>query len=172
MKRVVAFSRESRCLVKFILFYGNGISYLSKSIDLARSGSFLRHRYVVVNVAVHHVTTISNLLFTLLIRYENDILFKRHLSNVARILSKYLNVIPSTDEGHQLSTVPSSLPTWNDGYAMAAGCTPDKRCESSSVTSGSTKRDVTSWSDSATRIHAATRIMERTNNWVNLANES
>ena len=60
MKRVVAFSRESRCLVKLILFYGHGISYLSKSIDLARSVSFLRHRYVVVNVAVHHVTTISN----------------------------------------------------------------------------------------------------------------
>ena len=89
------------------------------------------------------MTTISNYFFTLFIRYEND-------SNFARILSIYRNVIPFTDEGHQLSTVPSSLPTWNDGYAMAVGSTPDKRCESSPVTSGSTKRDVTSWSDSAT----------------------
>ena len=111
------------------------------------------------------MTTISNYFFTLLIRYEND-------SNFARILSIYRNVIPFTDEGHQLSTVPSSLPTWNDGYATAAGSTPDKRCESSPVTSGSTKRDVTSWSDSATRIHASTRIMERTNDWVNFANQS
>ena len=118
------------------------------------------------------MTTISNYFFTLLIRYKNDILFKRHLSNFARILSKYLNVIPFTDEGHQLSTLPSSLPTWNDGYAIAASSMPDKRCESSSMTSGSTKRDVTSWSDSATRNHASTRIMERTNDWVNLANES
>ena len=68
--------------------------------------------------------------------------------------------------------MPSSLPTWNDGYTMAAGSTADKQCESSSKTSGSTKRDVTSWSDSATRNHASTRIMERTNDWVNLGNPS
>jgi len=92
--------------------------------------------------------------------------------NFARILSKYRNVIPFTDKCNQLSPIPSSLPTWNDGYAMAARSTADKRCESSSMTSGSTKRDVTSWSDSATRNHAATRIMERTNDWVNLANQS
>jgi len=81
-------------------------------------------------------------------------------------------VIPFTDKGNQLSPMPSSLPTWNDGYAMLAGSTAEKCCESSSVTSGSTKRDVTSWSDSSTRNHAATRIMERTNDWVNVANQS
>jgi len=81
-------------------------------------------------------------------------------------------MIPFTDEGTQLSPMPSSLPTWNDGYAKAAGSAADKRCESSSMTSVSKKRDVTSWSDSATRNHAATRIMERTNDWVNLANQS
>jgi len=172
MKPVVAFPRESCCLVQLISFSGNEVSYLSTSIDLARSGTILRHQYVVGNVTVYHVTTISSWFFTLLIRYETDILFKRHLSNFTMILSKFLNVISFTDEGNHLSTVPSSLPTWNDGYAMAAGFPADKRCESSSMTSGSKKRDVPSWSDSATRNHAATRIMERTNDWVNVANES
>ena len=59
MKRVVAFPRESRCLVQLDSLYGKEVSYLSKSIDLAQNRNFLRHHYVVVNVGVHHMTTIN-----------------------------------------------------------------------------------------------------------------
>ncbi|KAI0233131.1 hypothetical protein LSAT2_016607 [Lamellibrachia satsuma] len=79
----------------------------------------------------------------------------------------------TTEEGNRVSTMTLSLSTWNDGFAMAAFSTSG-RCpnEMSTTTSDSAERDIASWSDSATRIHAAKRITERTTDWVRLAHES
>ena len=71
-----AFLRESRRLVQLNSFYGSEVSYISKCIDMARYRSFLCHQYFDVNVGVHHLKTILNLYFTMLNRYENDIIIE------------------------------------------------------------------------------------------------
>ena len=63
MKRVVAFPRESRCLVQLNSLYGKKVSYLSKSIDLAQSRNFLCNHYVVVNVGMLHDNNFELLLY-------------------------------------------------------------------------------------------------------------
>ncbi|KAI0242671.1 hypothetical protein LSAT2_012088 [Lamellibrachia satsuma] len=80
-------------------------------------------------------------------------------------------VLASTEERSRLTTpMTSSLPTWNDGFTMEAVATSD-RCpeETSTATPGVYRCGVASWSDAETRINAATRIAERTTNWVHLA---